>query len=1252
MPLCADALSLIKGVNTLADGHLNFDTKLDSSGLSNGLGKLGSLAKSACKTAAASIATAGTALAGLAAKAVQVGSSFESSMSQVAATMGITAQEIAEGSKDYEILAQAAKAAGASTKYSATQAADALNYLALAGYDASTAADVLPSVLNLAAASGMELAAASDLATDAMSALGIAASNENLTAFGDKLAKTASKSNTSVSQLGEAILTCAGTAKGFGMSAETLAAELGVLANRGLKSSEAGTHLRNVILSLESPTDTAADEIERLGLATTNADGSFRNMNDIVYDLNKSMSKLTDEQRAKSLSKIFNKTDLEAVNYLMAGLGDEFDNLYDEVSHCGGAMQNMADVMNDKLQGQVTILQSSLEGLGIQVYESIEVPLKGVVSAATEAVGRLSKAFSKHGFSGLTESIGKELAKAAAKIAEYAPKLADMGTELISSLLKGFERNSGQIAKSAAAIGKSVLSGIVRITPQIAAAGMEILAALAKSLLGNEPAKAIKTLSGTIKKSFKEITTAVKSSVSTIKGLLGNLITIAAKVINAAIKPLTSAIVLVTKHSKLFVVSLTATVAAMKAMSAATALTAKIKTLTTVITKSKKAWAEAKAMMALMTTAEDIAAVKTALMTGSLTAQEVVVGVITGKIKLATLAQAAWNAVTAANPFVLAAAALAALGAGIAAYCLTSEKAKTKTDEYLDSVMDSISGIESFSETLENAAPSLASYGSLLSASGRTIADIDDTINTVETNITNILSRAIKDQKSIRDEDIDNIRNYTKQLYDLQQEKLELYRSQQTAELRKIELEAENITAQAAAQHLANLQEALDQSNRIVEDAYTAELTLIENKNNAGLYADEAAYKAALDAAKKSHDDRLAENQEYYNNGYTQLQEAASKWTDADAEMWQKISRASEDYVKSYGNGLLSWRTLNFSILKESQQASESIMELFEALSNGADESASQLLEFALTAKNSGQDVSDSVKESTNTILTAFDNLPDSLQESGKDILLGLIKGMVDEIPELEDTSKMTANDIADVIREYLGIHSPSRVMAEIGGHVDDGLALGMDNNMGKPQASAKNLASSVKEALSSLGNNAKGIGNNLVTGLWNGIADKVGWITGKIKGFGKSVIDAIKGIFGIHSPSKVMAEIGSYLSQGLGIGFGDTMPKTQRTMLADLKGLNKSMQSTMSNESGKLVSKAKVNLETGANELVARMKAAIAAEHAYTSSRGSVSNYNNSVNNYNTNTSTTNNQTLNFNQPIQSPSQVARAARKAWEVN
>lgn len=1194
--------------------------------MSEGLGRLAGIAKSAMKVTAGAIAGAGAALVGLAGKAVQVGTSFESSMSQVAATMGITAKEIAEGSKDYKILAQAAKDAGATTKYSAKEAADALNYLALAGYDAKTSADVLPSVLNLAAASGMDLAAASDLATDAMSALGIAASNKNLTSFGDKLAKTASKSNTSVSQLGEAILKCAGTAKGFGMSTETLTAELGVLANRGLKSAEAGTHLSNIILAFESPTSKAAKELKRLRIEATNSDGSFRNMNDIITDLNKSMSKMTDKQRAQSLSKIFNKTDLEAVNYLMAGLGDEYSDLYKEVSKCDGAMQDMADTMNDNLQGRVTILQSSLEGLGIQVYEGLEKPLKRAAEEATDAVGRLSKAFKKDGFNGLAEAIGNELGKAAAKAAEAAPKFINAGTDLIKSFLKGITDNSDRLASSGMEIGKAVINGIVEIAPQAAVAGLKIMAALARGIAGEKPAREIKKLANTVKRSFKEITSAVKSSVGNVKALLGNLITIAVKVINAAIKPLTKAVVFAIKNMKPIVAVLMASAAAMKANAIATTVAAKIKVLTAIVVKSKKAWAEAKTMMALFTTAEEIAEVKTALLSGSLTVHEIIVGVITGKIKLATLAQAAWNAVMNANPFILAATALAALAAGIGAYCLMSEKAKNKNDEYFESTMKSIEGIEGFKNALDNAVPKVAEYSSLLSASGKTMSEIDDTISTVEGNVTKILASAVKSQKGIRDEDIQNIKKYTEQLYSLYQEKLELYRSQQLAELRKIELEKGKIDKESAAQHIANLKETLDQSNQITEEAYTAELTLIENKHNAGAYKDEAAYQAALQAAKDSHDARLAENQSFYDQGYAQIQDSAAKWTEADAQMWQDMGNAVSDYKKRIAEedekyGVIT--AFNVNNLKDLYNG------YFESIKNGAGESAASMLQFAISTKESGQDVSDSVKSSTTTILDAFANMPSSMQEKGKDILLGLIKGMEDKIPGLENASEMSAEEIVKVLKEYLDINSPSKVTAEIGENTGKGLAKGLTDSDAEIKKAAEGAGKTVTDTLearnlTTLAQSAgNAIGAAFGSGIPKGIQDKIGAIKEKAASAVNAAISSARKAGDIHSPSKKSKNlVGKPLIQGIDKGMKQEQPN--------------------------LIKRAAETTES----IMARMRAAVAAQNAYMSARGNISNYssNSTTNNYST-SNTSYNPTMNFYQPIQTPSQVARATRRALEV-
>ena len=320
-------------------------------------------------------------------EAVTVGSTFESSMSQVAATMGMTSQEIANGSKDYETLKNAAEESGKATKYSASQAAEALNYLALAGYDAQKSAETLPRVLNLASAGGMELAYASDLVTDAMSAMGMETSD--LDKYIDEMAKTSQKSNTSVAQLGEATLVCAGTVAMTKQPLETMNAELGVLANNGIKGAEGGTHLRNILLSLVSPTDAGAKALKRYGVSVTDSTGTVRDLNDIMVDLNGALDSLSDSDKTNVISTIFNKTDIAAVNSLLKGTGDEFNNLKDVISNCDGAAANMAETMEANLTGKITILESALEGLGISAYDKIEGTLKKSVDAATESVDRL-----------------------------------------------------------------------------------------------------------------------------------------------------------------------------------------------------------------------------------------------------------------------------------------------------------------------------------------------------------------------------------------------------------------------------------------------------------------------------------------------------------------------------------------------------------------------------------------------------------------------------------------------------------------------------------------------------------------------------------------------------------------------------------------------------------------------------------------------------------------------------------------------
>lgn len=323
------------------------------------------------------------AVTGLGTAAVTTAANFESSMSQVHATMGITADSMSnvdgQSVNTMDTLSELAKKMGAETAFSASECAEAFNYLALAGYSTQEMCDTLPTVLNLAAAGGIDLASASDMVTDAMSALGMETSEADIMV--DQMAKTASTTNTSVAQLGEGILTIGATAKSVKSGTAELNTALGILANNGIKGAEGGTHLRNIILSLQSPTDQAAAKMEALGVSVYDSEGNMRSMNDILGDLNTSMEGMTSEEKANIISTIFNKTDLSSVNALLANTGDTWDSLQNSITNSAGAAQQMADTQLDNLQGQLTILKSALEGLAISFGELLMPAIKSIVGA-------------------------------------------------------------------------------------------------------------------------------------------------------------------------------------------------------------------------------------------------------------------------------------------------------------------------------------------------------------------------------------------------------------------------------------------------------------------------------------------------------------------------------------------------------------------------------------------------------------------------------------------------------------------------------------------------------------------------------------------------------------------------------------------------------------------------------------------------------------------------------------------------------
>lgn len=386
--------------------------------------------------------------------AVKTTADFDSSMSQVQATMGITKDAMSdlngESVNTMDALRDLAKQMGSETAFSASECADAMNYLALAGYDTQEIYDTLPIVLNLAAAGGIDLASASDMVTDAMSALGMETSEADTMV--DQMAKTASSTNTSVAQLSEGILTIGATARTVKGGTAELNTALGILANNGIKGAEGGTHLRNVILSLQNPTDKAASQMEALGVSVYDSEGNMRSLNDILGDLNTSMEGMTAQEKANIISQIFNKTDLSAVNALLANTGETWDDLQQSIIDSGGAAQQMADTQLDNLSGQLTLLKSALEGLAISFGEILMPIVRSAVEKIQAFVDKLN---------GMSDAQKQAVVKIMAVAAALGPLLIVLGKTIstvgttmktFSSLTKGVAKLGVKIAGSSGSI--------------------------------------------------------------------------------------------------------------------------------------------------------------------------------------------------------------------------------------------------------------------------------------------------------------------------------------------------------------------------------------------------------------------------------------------------------------------------------------------------------------------------------------------------------------------------------------------------------------------------------------------------------------------------------------------------------------------------------------------------------------------------------------------------------------------------------
>ena len=313
--------------------------------------------------------------------AVKTASDFDSAMSKVAAVSGATGD-------DLDKLRDKAREMGSKTKFSASEAAEAMNYMAMAGWKTNDMLSGIDGIMNLAAASGEDLATTSDIVTDALTAFGLTAADSGH--FADVLAAASSNANTNVSMLGESFKYCAPIAGALGFSCEDTAEALGLMANAGIKSTQSGTSMRSIMTALSGDVKFCSETFGEMEIATTNQDGSMRELSDILADCRVAFNQMTESEKASAAQALVGKNAMSGFLALMNAAPQDIDKLSGAIAECDGTSLAMAETMQDNLGGQLTILKSQLEELAISFGEILMPVIRDIVTKIQAFIDKLN----------------------------------------------------------------------------------------------------------------------------------------------------------------------------------------------------------------------------------------------------------------------------------------------------------------------------------------------------------------------------------------------------------------------------------------------------------------------------------------------------------------------------------------------------------------------------------------------------------------------------------------------------------------------------------------------------------------------------------------------------------------------------------------------------------------------------------------------------------------------------------------------
>lgn len=466
--ISVDTSEYDKGLKSASERSEGFGSKLKSA-----FGTFAKVSGTALTAATGAVTAFGK-------SAVEAGMTFDSTMSQVGAISGATGVE-------FDSLRDKAIEMGSKTKFSASESAEAFTYMAMAGWKTGDMLNGIEGIMNLDAASGEDLALTSDIVTDALTAFGMSA--EESGHFADILAVASSNANTNVSMMGDTFRYVAPVAGALGYSAEDTALAIGLMASSGIKASQAGTSLRSIITRLSTDAGASSKSLgalgvltEKLGVEFYNADGSARNLNDVLTDARVVWSGLSEEQQISYAKTIAGQEAMSGWLAIMNAAPADIEKLTSSIRDADGAAEAMADTMMDNLAGDITYFKSALEGAQIVLSDQLTPTIREFVQFGTNAISTLSTAFQDGGLSGAMEALGVILSDGLNMVISKLPEMVDAGMQLLGALGMGLLNNLPAITTAAVQIILTLVQGFISALPYIAQGAVQIISQLAMGI--------------------------------------------------------------------------------------------------------------------------------------------------------------------------------------------------------------------------------------------------------------------------------------------------------------------------------------------------------------------------------------------------------------------------------------------------------------------------------------------------------------------------------------------------------------------------------------------------------------------------------------------------------------------------------------------------------------------------------------------------------------------------------------------------